>query len=142
VNNAGIACPGLSLDDLRASQLDEMIAVNLSAPIHLSRAAYVAMKSRKTGTIININSFMGIEERKNRSLYCSVRFGLRGFTRAFALEAEENGVRVFGVYPTRIKSRAEYTYGFEVAEVVERIMDFWHKGTGSELVLDGRQKPI
>ena len=98
------------------------------------------MKKRQSGTIVNVNSIVGLEEKPNRTVYTAVRFGLRGFTRALALEAKQSGVRVIGVYPTRIKSRPEYEYGFEVPQVVQETLAYIETTDGCELILDGRPK--
>lgn len=140
VNNAGAACPGLPLEEIKSGQIEELISVNFATPIVLSRAVYPSLKKRKSGTIININSIVGIEEKRFRTIYSAVRFGLRGFTRSLAIEAAESGVRVIGVHPTRIKSRPEYEYGFEIPEVVDRIWSYWKNGDGCELILDGRKE--
>jgi len=138
VNNAGIPCPGKSLDNLSEVEVADLLKVNFECPIKLASALWPKIKGSPKGCLININSMVGIEPKLNRSIYSAVRFGLRGFTEALALEVAGSQTRVFGVYPTRIRSRPEYEYGFEVSDVVQRIFEFYEKGAGPALVLDGR----
>lgn len=138
VNNAGIPCPGKSLDQLSESEISDLLKVNFECPIKIASALWSKIKESPKGCLININSMVGIEPKLNRSIYSAVRFGLRGFTEALALEVAGTQTRVFGVYPTRIRSRPEYEYGFEVGDVVQRIFEFYEKGSGPALVLDGR----
>ncbi|MDZ4786353.1 MAG: SDR family NAD(P)-dependent oxidoreductase [bacterium] len=140
INNAGVPCPGLPLEELKPDDIESLIQVNLIAPIELSRIFYKHFATKKNGTIININSLVGIEPKKLRSVYTAVRYGLRGFTLALSLEAADKGLRIFGVYPSRIKSRPEYQYGFETLEVANRLYDYYRNELGNELVLDGRPK--
>lgn len=140
INNAGAPCPGKALLDIKSAEIDELIKVNLEIPIKLTHGIWSVLGRSPKSCVININSMMGIEPKLNRSIYSAVRFGLRGFTEALALEGQKLGVRVFGVYPTRIRSRPEYEYGFEVNEVVERILNFYKGDSGTSLVLDGRPK--
>ncbi len=140
VNNAGIPCPGKPLEELADSEMKSLLRVNLEVPMALCHAFWPRLKAAKIGTIVNINSMVGIEPKLNRSVYTAVRFGLRGFTEALALEARACNVRIFGVYPTRVRSRPEYEYGFEVEEVVQRILEFIDSGNETALILDGRPK--
>ena len=140
INNAGVPCPGLPLNELKEDYIESLFEVNLHTPIIMCKAFYEHFLKRKSGTIININSIVGIEAKKLRSVYSAVRFGLRGFTQALSMEAAEKGIRVFGVYPSRIKSKPEYEYGFETEDVANRIFDYMQSQKGDELVLDGRPK--
>ena len=51
-----------------------MIDTNLKAPIFLIKHLHIILTD-----IININSMIGLEPRKNRSIYSASKFGLRGF---------------------------------------------------------------
>ncbi len=140
VNNAGISCPGKSLTDLSITEVTDLLNVNLEVPIKIIHALMPQLRAKSRGVVVNINSMVGIEPKLHRSIYSAVRFGLRGFTEALALEAKSYGVKVLGVYPTRIKSRPEYEYGFEVADVVSRILSSIDSGTETALILDGRPR--
>ena len=55
------------------------------------------------------------------------------------IEAEEYGVKVINVYPTRIKTTKEFTYGLAPVDVASRIYQEHMTGEHlDELVIDGR----
>src|SRR5258708_16844190 len=61
INNAGWAPPRTPLLKMRPVDVDRMIAVNLRAPIALTRLAAAAMTPRSNGTIVNIASSAAIK---------------------------------------------------------------------------------
>src|SRR5271155_4509768 len=61
VNNAGWAPARTPLLKMRPVDIDRMIAVNLRAPIALTRLAAAAMTPRGSGTIVNVASSAAIK---------------------------------------------------------------------------------
>ena len=137
INNAGHPCPGLKLEEIKKEEIKEMINVNLYATITLIRGFYMNLLG-KGGCIININSIMGREPKELRSIYTATRWGLRGFTDSFRIEAEKNNFRIIGVYPSRIKTRPEYTFGLEVSDVIGKIYEYYSSGQNGDIIIDGR----
>ncbi|MFC1931531.1 SDR family NAD(P)-dependent oxidoreductase, partial [Chloroflexota bacterium] len=90
--------------------------------------------------IININSISGMEPNELKSIYCASKWGLRGFTDSFRLEAKNHKVRVLGVYPSRIKTKAHFTFGMETQEVAQKIYAAYKNTEIDELKLDERPK--
>jgi 3-hydroxybutyrate dehydrogenase len=85
VNNAVIR-HFASIDDFAPADWDRAIAVNLSAPFHLTRLALPGMRKRGWGRIINISSVLGIGARSGRVDYVTTKTALLGLTRATAAE--------------------------------------------------------
>jgi len=137
INNAGVALES-GLEKMDDQQIEEILTTNLSATIKLTRRLYTLFLKFGGGTIININSILGKESSELKSVYCASKCGLRGFTNAFRLEAQKNNVRVIEVYPTRIKTKPEYTYGMEPLDVARKIYDTFTKTSLDELILDNR----
>ena len=77
VNNAGFIEPG-DVDVLSPELLDRHIAVNLLAPMHLSRVAARVMRPRGSGDILSIVSNGGILARPGSAPYAGVQFWARG----------------------------------------------------------------
>jgi len=142
INNAGEACPGLLFEALPAEVFESMLETNLRVPIELCRAAYTLFLSNGGGTIININSIVGYEAKSTRTAYSCSRFALRGFTEALALEADGKAIKVFGVYPSRIKTRPEYEFGMEPEFVAEKIFEHATHSRESALILDDRPEHV
>jgi len=138
VNNAAIPCYGLLLDEMDEYQISNSLETNLVAPIKLTRKIYPLLKKQGYGSIININSIVGKEPKKFRSVHSATKWGLKGFSKSLRIEAEENGIKVINVYPTQIKTVKEHTYGLEPHDVAKKIYEEHTNGDTGELVLDGR----
>ena len=131
INNAGIICPGLPLKDISYDKIESMLEVNLVAPIKIINAL-----NNDLDHVININSMVGLEPKKNRSLYAASKWGLRGFSES--LKKEENRFKILDVYPTNIKTWPERENAMDINFVLESIYDAMLKEE-NELILDGRK---
>jgi len=98
INNAGVAYKN-SLNNMENDQIDEMINVNLIAPINLTKRLYPILLNQKNSIIVNISSTNGIFPALHNSVYCATKYGLKGFTESLRLEAKDYGIRIIGVYP-------------------------------------------
>ena len=98
VNNAGLnrVAP---IDEVEDADWDEVLAVNLTAPMVLSRALAGPMKQRRWGRIIQISSVFGEVSRAGRNAYSASKAGLIGMTRSMALELAPHGVTVNAILP-------------------------------------------
>lgn len=98
INNAAILrmIPFL---DLSADDFEETIAVNLLAPVRLTRALLPAMLERGRGAIINVSSAAGIRPFADETDYCAAKYGLEGFSYSLALELASRNVSVNLVSP-------------------------------------------
>lgn len=95
---AGVLHKG-PFEDLTDEQWRESMAVNLLAPVALTRAVLPALR-RSSGLIIAINSGAGFHGVADNTAYCASKFALRGFTEA--LQEEEAGrIRVTSLHPGR-----------------------------------------
>ena len=139
VNNAAIPCYGLPLDEMDENKILESLESNLISSIFLTQKIYPLLKKQGYGSIININSIVGKEPKKFRSIHSATKWGLRGFSKSLRIEAEENGIKVINVYPSRIKTVAEFTYGLEPEDVAEQIYkEYINSENNGELTIDGR----
>src|SRR5262245_39587374 len=85
VNNAGVNYRG-AVEERKAEELAEIIAVNLTAPILMSRAVLPYLKKRSGGAIVNVASLAGIVPLPHESTYAASKWGLRGFSFSLAEE--------------------------------------------------------
>ena len=131
VNNAGVTCPSKELKDLDLQKINDMIDVNLKAPIILTKLMLPTLSD-----VININSMSGRESRKNRSLYAASKWGLRGFSQSMKLELE--GINVLDFYPTNMRTWPERENAMEIDFVTAKIYEAY-KNKEQELILDGRK---
>lgn len=98
VNNAGINRVS-PIDEVRDADWDEVLAVNLTAPMILSRALAGPMKQAGWGRIIHISSVFGQVSRAARNAYSASKAGIIGMTRSMALELAPHGVTVNAILP-------------------------------------------
>jgi len=108
---------------------DEALAVNLSAPFHLTRLALPAMKQRGWGRIINLASIYATRAVANRIDYVTTKTAILGMTRAVALETATTGITCNalcpGTLPTpAILSRIAATAGSKDVPVEQATRDF------------------
>ena len=83
---------------------DAVIAVNLSAVFHATRAVLPSMRQRGWGRIINIAAPDGSIGSAFKSAYVAARHGVVGLTRVTALETAESGVTCNAICPRQICS--------------------------------------
>ncbi|BBK40742.1 3-hydroxybutyrate dehydrogenase [Allostella vacuolata] len=98
VNNAGIQHVA-PIDEFPIAKWDAIIAINLSAVFHATRAALPGMKARKWGRIVNIASAHGLVASPFKSAYVAAKHGVVGFTKTTALEGAELGITANAICP-------------------------------------------
>jgi short-subunit dehydrogenase len=103
VANAALPASGL-LTDLTQDQVDQMLEVNLRAPIALAHALAPAMIARRSGHMVFISSLSGKSAGPMSSLYSATKFGLRGFALSLREDLRLHGVGVSTVFPGFIRS--------------------------------------
>jgi len=93
VNNAGTNRPQ-PLEKIRDEDWDDILELNLTSCMALSRALVPQMKARGWGRIIHISSVMALASNPDRSAYSATKAALIGMARAAALELGGHGVTV------------------------------------------------
>lgn len=79
---------------------------------------------------------VGIEPKKNRTIYAATKWGLKGFSES--LKKEETNIKILDVYPTNIKTWPERENAMEIDFVLNKIYEAMINGE-TELILDGRK---
>jgi len=98
VNNAATAAR-LPTVDTGAALIDEMLAVNVRAPLLLIAALVPAMVERGGGSIVNLSSVSGLLGTPRRAAYAASKGALDAATRSLAMELGPAGIRVNSVAP-------------------------------------------
>lgn len=101
VNNAGVSPLGSSTD-LPQEVIDAMIAVNITALTHLSRAVLPGFVARNRGTIINIGSVMAFNAFPITSAYSGSKAYVLLFSKGLQAELRDTNVRVQAVLPAGV----------------------------------------
>jgi 3-hydroxybutyrate dehydrogenase len=98
VNNAGVQHIA-ELENFPQERWDQILAVNLSAAFHTTKALIPAMKQVGWGRIINISSAHGLVASPGKCAYVTAKHGLIGLTKATALETGQYGITANAVCP-------------------------------------------
>lgn len=96
VNNAGVN-PLAAFPEIGDADLDEVLAVNLLAPLRLCRTLAPRMAAQGYGRIVNISSVWSLVAKPRRGAYSISKAGLNAMTRALAVEVASQGVLVNAV---------------------------------------------
>ncbi|MFA6134851.1 MAG: 3-oxoacyl-[acyl-carrier-protein] reductase [Phycisphaerae bacterium] len=103
VNNAGITRDGLLLR-MEDKDWELVLKVNLTSAFFGTRAAAKHMIRQRSGSIVNMSSYSGLEGNRGQANYAASKAGLLGFTKTTAKELASKNVRCNAVAPGFIKT--------------------------------------
>lgn len=103
VNNAGITQDGL-LMRMTEEQWDQVINVNLKSIFNVSKAASKVMMKKRSGSIINVSSVVGIQGNAGQANYAASKAGIIGFSKSLAKELGSRNIRTNVVAPGFIRT--------------------------------------
>lgn len=152
INNAGV----VGFTPVATTELAEwnrVISINLTGVFLGIRAAAEPMKAAGGGVIVNLSSTAGMMGYSNLSAYVASKWGVRGLTKAAALDLGKDNIRVVSVHPGGI--RTPMTAGMEdgemfatqpiarigepdeVAKLILYLVADATYSTGTEFIIDG-----
>lgn len=150
-NNAGILSFG-GVTDCTPEEFRRVLAVNLEGVFLGMRAVVPSMRRAGGGMIINVSSTAGLQGYGSLVAYVSSKWGVRGLTKAAALDLARDNIRVVSLHPGPIRTpmtdglsdeiaAAQAIPRFGEADEVARMARFLFTeatySTGSEFVVDG-----
>ena len=100
------------------------LAVNLTGPMLVCRAAVPHLRRAGGGTIVNIASAAGLVPLPGRSAYCASKAGVIMFGKALAMELAADGIRVNAVCPGAVDTplfRTSYEDADDASGALEAI---------------------
>lgn len=86
------------------AMIQQMLEVNLQAPMQLTREVLPAMLARGSGRIVNIGSMFGSLGYPGFATYSATKFALRGFSQALRRELSDGGIGVTYVSPRGVRT--------------------------------------
>lgn len=128
VNNAGLEVP-VSVLDHRPEDVEREVAVNLLAPIHLTKLVLPDLVARREGVVVMVSSMSGKSPTPYNAIYAATKHGLNGFTASLRIELAGTGVHAGVVCPSFVADAGMWADSgvkapFLMREVpIERVVD-------------------
>lgn len=98
VNNAGMSTDGV-LAMISTHQIEQVVRLNTTSPIVLSKYVTRTMMADGGGRIVNISSIVASTGYSGLSVYAATKASMVGFTRSLAREVGRAGINVNAVAP-------------------------------------------
>jgi NAD(P)-dependent dehydrogenase (short-subunit alcohol dehydrogenase family) len=153
VNAAGTNAPRRSLEVLSLEDYHALINTNLNGAYYCVQAFLPRMRSRRSGTIVNVVSDAGkLASPKAGPAYVMSKFGLAGLTQSINAEERAHGVRACAIFPGDIdtpllekrpnppdaEARARMLRAEDVAECILLAIHLPYRAIVEELVIRPR----
>jgi len=132
INNAGITRDGL-LMRMSSEDWQQVMDINLTGAFYTCRALTRSMLRRRSGSIINVSSIVGLIGNGGQTNYSASKAGLIGFSKSLAREVASRGVRVNVIAPGFIKTDMTDELPDEQREALQGQIPLGRIGEGTEI---------
>jgi len=147
INNAGLGTSGL-LGVMPERRIEELVCLNTTSPLILTKYVVRAMMSDGGGRIVNIASIVGFTGYRGLSVYSATKASIIGFTRSLAREVGSLDINVNAVAPGFVDTdMTEALTGLKREQVVRRsalrrLAEIEDVADAVEFLLSGKAKNI
>jgi NAD(P)-dependent dehydrogenase (short-subunit alcohol dehydrogenase family) len=131
INNAGIL-RDKTFHNMTPELLEPVIAVHLLGAFYVTQPAWVIMRDKGYGRIVNTSSNSGLLGNFGQANYGAAKLGLVGFTRVLATEGRSKGIKVNAIAPVAKTRMTEDLLGplgdkLEAGEVTPTVVYLAHE---------------
>jgi 3-hydroxybutyrate dehydrogenase len=92
------------IEEFPEDRWDAMVALLLTSPFLLARAAWPALRASGDGRFVAIASVHGLVASPFKSAYVAAKHGLIGLVKTLALEGAEHGIAATAVCPAYVRT--------------------------------------
>lgn len=132
VNNAGITRDNLFMR-MKDDEWNDVLGVNLTVPMKLSKAAMRGMMKARWGRIINITSVVGRTGNPGQANYTAAKAGLVAASKSLAQEVATRGITVNCVAPGFIQTAMTDKLNDEQKDRILNVVPTGRMGTPDEI---------
>lgn len=129
INNAGASMAHMPIEKIDLAEAHKVMEINFFGTFNGSRSIMKYMKSRKSGTIVNIISSRALVPSVLSAVYSSSKWAVRGFTELLRTDLKDDNISVIAVYPSGMKTNffgkikpADYQNYMEPSYVAKKII--------------------
>jgi 3-oxoacyl-[acyl-carrier protein] reductase len=149
VNNAGIGISG-PVEEIDPLAWEDMLAVNLRAPMLLTKHALPHIRRQAGGAVVFISSGAGRNPVPAHSGYCASKHGLEGFAKTLWNEVRDDGIKVSVIVPGSTntsfhkgtsRDRSRMIQPEDIAAAVEFVLGFPDNACPREITIVPQRKP-
>ena len=105
INNAGMMPPLGNFADMKISDIDTTLEVNLSAAVILTRLVVPQMRERRAGHVLFTGSSAAHAAFANVAVYSATKAAIAGFAASLRADLSQYGIRVTEIVPGRVETR-------------------------------------
>ena len=132
INNAGIT-QDARLVKMTEQQFDGVIDVNLKGVFNCTQIVIPHMLEAQRGSIVNASSVVGLYGNFGQTNYSASKFGVIGFTKTWAREFGQKGIRVNAVCPGFIATEMVKAMPENILQGIEQRSWMARLGTPEEI---------
>ena len=102
VNNAAVPSPMVSIAEIDATDIDQLLAINVRGVLLGIKHVAPVMMAQKSGSIINVGSVAGLRGGVSGHIYSATKGAVHALSRSASAELGEKGIRVNALIPGAI----------------------------------------
>lgn len=99
INNAGVQRHRDFTNDPAIDTLDQEVAINLTAPIHLIAELLPTLRQQAQAFVINVSSGLAFSPMADVPVYCATKAAIHSFTLSLRHQLKPTGIRVIEIAP-------------------------------------------
>jgi len=132
VNNAGVTRDNIIMM-MKPADFDDVIETNLRSCWLCCKSAARAMMRKRSGSIINITSVVGIAGNGGQTNYAASKAGIIGLTKSLAKEVAARSIRVNALAPGFVDTEMTADLGDDIREKAIEAIPLGRMGTPKDI---------